>query len=409
MAPYVLGLVIFIAIAVTGGLMWWNPHIEFHKAPASKKDMSRDEVFAHLQNHTILHLGGMHFTGLTLLAEAVSQSSDVAGMRHQEGSDRRKAHWVSDISNDGIFLQSVYPKFGLDHKQFFFRKWISKYAKKIFPQSMVEKSNWMMLRDGIGRFALHPDHRVNERSSLVEPRAQVHLFSEWALFWDLGKKVLLEKSHSNLVASPFLHSLWGLDRTSSPARFLFLQRHPLALGLSTIRRAGRVVDDLSLEDIIANWLAGEERRVEDWRNYFEKYSIGKDAYRVMQFEEILADPRKALTELFEWMGVPAEDSALRFIQGKVSKDANETHFGLYCDHLVHGDHRVIDEHHRLVQRFRSRVLAVSSYDLAKVPQVCREVLLGETSASVPQNERPEVEAKLAEEEAAEAAMDDKKR
>ncbi|CAE7502683.1 unnamed protein product [Symbiodinium necroappetens] len=190
--------------------------------------MSRDEVFAHLQNHTILHLGGMHFTGLTLLAEAVSQSSDVAGMRHQEGSDRRKAHWVSDISNDGIFLQSVYPKFGLDHKQFFFRKWISKYAKKIFPQSMVEKSNWMTLRDGIGRFALHPDHRVNERSSLVEPRAQVHLFSEWALFWDLGKKVLLEKSHSNLVASPFLHSLWGLDRTSSPARFLFLQRHPLA-------------------------------------------------------------------------------------------------------------------------------------------------------------------------------------
>lgn len=387
MAPYVLGLVIFIAIAVTGGLMWWNPHIEFHKAPASKKDMSRDEVFAHLQNHTILHLGGMHFTGLTLLAEAVSQSSDVAGMRHQEGSDRRKAHWVSDISNDGIFLQSVYPKFGLDHKQFFFRKWISKYAKKIFPQSMVEKSNWMMLRDGIGRFALHPDHRVNERSSLVEPRAQVHLFSEWALFWDLGKKVLLEKSHSNLVASPFLHSLWGLDRTSSPARFLFLQRHPLALGLSTIRRAGRVVDDPSLEDIIANWLAGEERRVEDWCNYFEKYSIGKDAYRVMQFEEILADPRK----------------------GKVSKDANEKHFGLYCDHLVHGDHRVIDEHHRLVQRFRSRVLAVSSYDLAKVPQVCREVLLGETSASVPQNERPEVEAKLAEEEAAEAAMDDKKR
>ncbi|CAE7502663.1 unnamed protein product, partial [Symbiodinium necroappetens] len=103
-----------------------------------------------------------------------------------------------------------------------------------------------------------------------------------------------------------------------------------ALGLSTIRRAGRVVDDLSLEDIIANWLAGEERQCHDWRNYFEKYGIGKDAYRVMQFEEILADPRKALTELFEWLGVPAEDSALRFIQGKVSKDANEKHFGLYC-------------------------------------------------------------------------------
>eukprot|EP00439_Symbiodinium_sp_Y106_P018225 s6239_g2.t1 len=146
-----------------------------------------------------------------------------------------------------------------------------------------------------------------------------------------------------------------------------------------------------------------------WQHLLRSWSNVHEQQDAAEFD-ILADPRKALTELFEWLGVPAEESALRFIQGKLSKDANEKHFGLYCDHLVHGDHRVIDEHHRLVQRFRSRVLAVSSYDLAKVPQICREVLLGETSsASVPQNERSEVEAKLAEEEAAEASMDDTKR
>ncbi|OLQ13400.1 hypothetical protein AK812_SmicGene2641 [Symbiodinium microadriaticum] len=455
MAPYVLGLVIFIAIAVTGGLMWsWpensRPGCGIKRAPTGARPL--EGCFA----------------------------------KTAVDSDGRQTAYL--FVHECIFLQSVYPKFGLDHKQFFFRKWISKYAEKIFPQSM-EKSNWMTLqgdpelRDGIGRFALHPDHRVNERSSLVEPRAQDALYCArdqdvrtFPFVWrrpdekpgprterdgqlepqlerrkmprreisrerlgcyrrptppagcdealrEVKKqaeriKELLAKNlgwcrgESGLGAMGSFVSFEGTEFRSGPSELAWKSAKGCfrTLGLKAtanqeeVRKAkGRSlllwVDDLSLEDIIANWLAGE-----DWRNYFEKYGIGKDAYRVMQFE--------ALTELFEWLGVPAEDSALRFIQGKVSKDANEKHFGLYCDHLVHGDHRIIDEHHRVPSAPAGwcrdsgpeSVLAVSSYDL---------VLLGETSASVPQNERPlggsEVEAKLAEEEAAEAAMDDKKR
>ena len=68
MALYVLGLVIFIAVFVAAVLMWpgipkgrrcmsrrsccaaelrWHPHIEFHKPPAGKRDMRKDEARLH--------------------------------------------------------------------------------------------------------------------------------------------------------------------------------------------------------------------------------------------------------------------------------------------------------------------------------------------------------------------------
>ncbi|CAE7880045.1 unnamed protein product [Symbiodinium microadriaticum] len=441
MAPYVLGLVIFIAIAVTGGLMWsWpensRPGCGIKRAPTGARPL--EGCFA----------------------------------KTAVDSDGRQTAYL--FVHECIFLQSVYPKFGLDHKQFFFRKWISKYAEKIFPQSM-EKSNWMTLqgdpelRDGIGRFALHPDHRVNERSSLVEPRAQDALYCArdqdvrtFPFVWrrpdekpgprterdgqlepqlerrkmprreisrerlgcyrrptppagcdealrEVKKqaeriKELLAKNlgwcrgESGLGAMGSFVSFEGTEFRSGPSELAWKSAKGCfrTLGLKAtanqeeVRKAkGRSlllwVDDLSLEDIIANWLAGE-----DWRNYFEKYGIGKDAYRVMQFE--------ALTELFEWLGVPAEDSALRFIQ----------------DHLVHGDHRIIDEHHRP----SASVLAVSSYDLAAqlskwlpTPDSFNVIMLQSPprkflgfNAEVPTRlqDSSEVEAKLAEEEAAEA-------
>ncbi|CAJ1331590.1 unnamed protein product [Effrenium voratum] len=293
MAPYILGLVIFIAASVVGMLLWWNPHIEFHKAPATKRDMSKNEVHAHLRNHSILHVGGLHHSGLTLTAELLNRHPDVAGMRHQEGADKRKAHWVSDIANDGVWLQTVIPSFGLDHKQFFLWKFLSKFARRILPEETVDRHPWMKLRSGLGRFALHQGHHLDDTSPMIVSRAQIHLFSEWALFWDLSKKVLLEKSPSNVVLSPFLHRLWGLDLDSpSCGRFIFQQRHPLAVAMSTKRRGGPVVDDLSIADLVENWVCAEERRAKDAKAYFEYYGFSQAIY-LLQFEDLLREPQKA--------------------------------------------------------------------------------------------------------------------
>jgi len=44
---------------------------------------------------------------------------------------------------------------------------------------------------------------------------------------------------------------------------------------------------------------------------------------------------------------------------------------------VRGGNKVLDAHHKLIVRFRDRVLKVSHYDLADIPKICRQVLLGQ--------------------------------
>ncbi|CAE8584877.1 unnamed protein product, partial [Polarella glacialis] len=131
MAPYVLGFVVLVLVSVVGLLTWSHPHVDFHNAPPSKLSLTPEEVSAHLQNHTVLHIGGLHRSGTTLIAHWLAKHGDVAGLEHQPGADMRKATWIKRVMSEGIFLQTVYPKFGLDHDKFLIRKWIGQFAKKI--------------------------------------------------------------------------------------------------------------------------------------------------------------------------------------------------------------------------------------------------------------------------------------
>jgi len=60
MAPYLVGFVVLIVVLVISLLLWFHPHVEFHKAPKSKHDFTLQEVHEHLENHTLLHIGGLH-------------------------------------------------------------------------------------------------------------------------------------------------------------------------------------------------------------------------------------------------------------------------------------------------------------------------------------------------------------
>ena len=82
MAPYVVGLVIFIAVFVAAVLMWpgipnkqtcsgelrWHPHIEFHKPPAGKKDMRKDEARYKLFAWTYLSVWSLTPLALVILS-----------------------------------------------------------------------------------------------------------------------------------------------------------------------------------------------------------------------------------------------------------------------------------------------------------------------------------------------------
>jgi len=355
-------------------LLWFHPHVEFHKAPKSKHDFTLQEVHEHLENHTLLHIGGLHRSGTTLLADILAQHPSAAGLQFQEGGDARgKAKIMKKTYNEGIFLQTVYPKFGLDHDKFLLRKWIGQAAKMIFPEGTF---SWMRLREGIGRFALHPRHQLDDSTRLIHPSAQEHLFNEWALFWDLSKPVLVEKSPSNIVISPFLHRLWGLGVAASPAKFLFVQRHPIPVSLATQRRAGAIVSDLSLADLVENWVAAEELRAKHVESYFEYYEPGRDVYRVVQMEDILKEPRKVLVDILRWLEMSQSEDLLLAFEEQIRPDQNLQYFKVYCNGLVRGGNKVLDEHHKMIVRFRDRVLKVSPYDLADIPKLCRQVLLG---------------------------------
>lgn len=62
----------------------------------------------------------------------------------------------------------------------------------------------------------------------ASPQAAAQLYSQWSLFWDTSKLVLLEKTPENLVMGPFLQSSFGASAT----RFAFVMRHPLVWALA---------------------------------------------------------------------------------------------------------------------------------------------------------------------------------
>lgn len=379
-----VGAVALAPVLMAGFINWWMPHVEHGKfwTPYERqRSLGRTEVQKHLMNHTLLHIGGLHRSGTTLLWKGLSLHKDVSKLEFQPGADTRHGHWMDKTYNEGLFLQTVYPKFGLDHRKFLIKKWISIFARRIpfLPEELV---SWLRLREGVGRFALDPRHHLNEASFLVHERNQQKLFQEWSLFWDLKRPVLMEKSPSNMVVSPFLHRLWGLDLEKSPARFLFLQRHPLAVAIATSRAGGATVDDLSLVDLVEHWVAAEERRLQDLHQYFAfQDEPGKPSlHKTFTLEQLSKEPKKTLTSIFKWLGLEADDQITTDFSVSVKLNPNEKYFRAYCSLLVKDKHTV-HELHEMIHRFDARVAAVSSYKLSEIPNDCKRVFAPDSSSA----------------------------
>jgi len=351
-------------------------HSKLMQTPKLHRGLAPSEVLDHLRNHTLLHIGGVHRSGTTILWKGFAFHKAVSKLEFQPGHDSRHGHWIKKTMNEGIFLQTVYPKFGLDHKRFLIRKWVGQLARMIpfLPEGSLP---WMRLREGIGRFALHPNHHLSEASPLVHEAAQHMLFNQWALFWDLGKPVLMEKSPSNGVISPFLHRVWGLGLPSSPARFIFLQRHPIAVAMATQRAGGISVSDLDIADLVENWLAAEERRAEDIRQYFSLHEDPENpaVHRTVTLEDLCKAPRSVLSDLLGWLDLEVQEETLAAFDKLVTPDPNKKYLQPYCLRLIDRSDKVLRKHSQLVDRFADRVLAVSPYDLRQVPSLCKEVLI----------------------------------
>lgn len=180
-----------------------------------------------------------------------------------------------------------------------------------------------------------------------------------------------------------------------------LQHGHLAISpqaLATQRRAGPVVSDLDVGDLVEHWVAAEERRLKDIQSYFDYYEKDRDVYRVLDFEDILQKPREVLAELLRWLKLEESEEVLQDFEKKVRPDQNVQYFKVYCNRLVHGGTAAVEAHHKMVVKWRSKVLAVSRYDLFNIPKICRELLLGPTEEAVNASEKQAIEKSMTAEE-----------
>uniref|UniRef100_A0A7S1TXV3 Uncharacterized protein n=1 Tax=Phaeomonas parva TaxID=124430 RepID=A0A7S1TXV3_9STRA len=178
--------------------------------PLDKQNhFTQTEVDELVGNHTLLFVGGPHRGGTTILWKKLREHPEIAGFGDKVGADM----------SEGIFMQTVYPQFGIGAEI---------NAGRMQGRGTI-KANGDLDTRGLGRYMFNPDAHITEDSNLVNAENRMDLFNQWSYFWpvhDASKRVFLEKSPPNMMISRFLQALFTVP--GADVRFIFITRHPIA-------------------------------------------------------------------------------------------------------------------------------------------------------------------------------------
>jgi len=150
-----------------------------------------------MDERLLVFIAGLHKSGTTMLYEWLMEHADVSGFRNT-GVPR----------DEGQHLQTVYASaqdFG-----------------------------------GPGRFGFDPQVHLTEAQA--SPEKAEELLVQWSAYWDLGKKVLVEKSPPNLLRTRLLRGLFP------ECKVIAITRHPIAVAVRTHRSWG-----VSVEEALRHW------------------------------------------------------------------------------------------------------------------------------------------------------------
>lgn len=192
--------------------------------------------------HTQLFIGGLHRSGTTLVHNLIRFHPSVSGF-----------FGTGVPEDEGQHLQTLYPP-------------ASHYG-------------------GPGHFAFDNAAHLTESDLPLVAACRSELWESWAPYWNLSRRILLEKSPPNLIRARFLQAVFP------EAKFIFVVRHPLVVSAATQKWTNQ-----SFDELIQHWVVAHQTLLSDLPRI--------KSWVCVRYEDLTADPKRILSELFRFIGVP---------------------------------------------------------------------------------------------------------
>lgn len=262
-----------------------------------------------LASHDLVFVAGLHRSGTSLVADLIASHPDASGLSG-----------TGAFREEGQHVQDVYPAGSR--------------------------------AGGAGRFAFDERMHLSERDAGdAGSRAEKaeRLLACWAPYWDLSRRVLVEKSPPNILKTRYLRALFP------SARFVLVKRHPIAVALATTKWS-----HTSRYSLVAHWLAAHEIAAAD--------TAGLEQVVTLRYEDLVAAPETQYASLLAFLGLDAQPAALAVRSG-----VNEAYYRAW----EKGGPLKRRSSARAVRDFAARVVA---FDYSLKPPYLPAALGGSTGA-----------------------------
>jgi hypothetical protein len=343
------------------------------------------EVNDVLAARTILHLGGPHRGGTTILTDILARHNDIGPFAVKETSRKsRKRGGERGPRSEGIFWQSVYPKFGI-------APWISHGVTRLCKKVL----KWVRLGylmdygpSGIGGYAFNKEAHLTEanETGLLTVENKRRLFGEWSRHWPVqsSARILLEKSPPNIMIWRYLQALWNLGSDKPvDVRFIFISRHPWAVALAQMswndakhlnaatlvnhwvvqqeasdrspQREALMAEVAVMREELASLKEADEATLEALlQKIADLEAKGKeftDKVLRVQYEELMDDPNATVHKIFDWLGL--DNKAFSGMDDMDFEHGNVKYMQDFCGYLANP--KAVEEVGYIVKLFETRV------------------------------------------------------